>query len=122
MLVISRFGFGGWVWVVIASVPDLCIRFTFKHLKISFQRGENKPSTSVMQFKYNKKYVHFSKLIHKCQTMITIFENSIKRRIVTNQRYLCDFVHLKVVKHIGQEMSMTPSRQLELGCLKQLNC
>ena len=29
MLVISRFGFEGWSWVLIASVPDLCILFTF---------------------------------------------------------------------------------------------
>ena len=29
ILVISRFGFEGWVWVMIASVPDLCIPFTF---------------------------------------------------------------------------------------------
>ena len=24
-----RFGFEGWIWVLIASVPDLCILFTF---------------------------------------------------------------------------------------------
>ena len=30
ILVISRFGFEGWIWVLIASVPDLCILFTFK--------------------------------------------------------------------------------------------
>ena len=29
ILVISRFGFEGWIWVLIASVPDLCILFTF---------------------------------------------------------------------------------------------
>ena len=29
ILVISRFGFDGWIWVLIASVPGLCIRFTF---------------------------------------------------------------------------------------------
>ena len=28
-VVISRFGFEGWIWVQIAEVPDLCIRFTF---------------------------------------------------------------------------------------------
>ena len=28
LLVISRFGFEGWIWVPIASVPDLCILFT----------------------------------------------------------------------------------------------
>ena len=28
ILVISRFGFEGWSWVPIASVPDLCILFT----------------------------------------------------------------------------------------------
>ena len=29
ILVISRFGFEGWIWIPIASVPDLCILFTF---------------------------------------------------------------------------------------------
>ena len=29
ILVISRFGFEGWIWVLIASVPGLCIVFTF---------------------------------------------------------------------------------------------
>ena len=28
-LVIFRFGFEGWIWVLIASVPGFCIRFTF---------------------------------------------------------------------------------------------
>ena len=28
ILVISRFCFKGWIWVLIASVLDLCIRFT----------------------------------------------------------------------------------------------
>ena len=27
----SRFGFEGWVWVLIASVPDLCILFTYTY-------------------------------------------------------------------------------------------
>ena len=30
ILVILRFGFEGWIGVLIASVPDLCIPFTFK--------------------------------------------------------------------------------------------
>ena len=30
--IISRFGFEGWIWVLIASVPGLCILFTFKLL------------------------------------------------------------------------------------------
>ena len=29
ILVISRFDFEGWIWVLIASVPDICILFTF---------------------------------------------------------------------------------------------
>ena len=29
ILVISRFGFEGWIWILIASVPGLCILFTF---------------------------------------------------------------------------------------------
>ena len=29
ILVISRLGFEGWIWGLIASVPCLCIRFTF---------------------------------------------------------------------------------------------
>ena len=28
-VVISRFGFEGWIWVLIVSVPGLCILFTF---------------------------------------------------------------------------------------------
>ena len=28
ILVMTRFGFEGWIWVLIASVVDLCIRFT----------------------------------------------------------------------------------------------
>ena len=27
---ISRFGFEGWIWILIATVPDLCILFTFE--------------------------------------------------------------------------------------------
>ena len=30
ILVISCFGFQGWICVLIASFPGLCIRFTFK--------------------------------------------------------------------------------------------
>ena len=40
--VIFRFGFEGWIWVLIASVPDLCIRFTFKskrHTKPGIHKG-----------------------------------------------------------------------------------
>ena len=29
ILVISGFGFEGWIWVLIASVPDIWILFTF---------------------------------------------------------------------------------------------
>ena len=29
IIVISRFGFEGWIWVLIASAPDLCILFSF---------------------------------------------------------------------------------------------
>ena len=32
ILVISRFGFEGWIWVLIVSVPDLCILFTFNNM------------------------------------------------------------------------------------------
>ena len=32
LLVLSRFGFEGWSWVLIASVPDLCILFTFLYV------------------------------------------------------------------------------------------
>ena len=31
ILVISRFGFEGWSWVLVASVPHLRIFFTFKN-------------------------------------------------------------------------------------------
>ena len=30
IVVIPRFGFEGWIWVLIASVPGLCILFTFR--------------------------------------------------------------------------------------------
>ena len=29
VLVVSRFGFGGWIWILIASVPEFCVLFTF---------------------------------------------------------------------------------------------
>ena len=29
-----HFGFEGWIWVLIASVPHLCIRFTF-HIMVA---------------------------------------------------------------------------------------
>ena len=32
ILVTFRFGLGDWIWALIASVPDLCILFTFKIL------------------------------------------------------------------------------------------
>ena len=34
ILVISRFGFEHWIWILIASVPDLCIHFTLKQLTL----------------------------------------------------------------------------------------
>ena len=30
------FGFEGWIWVLIASVPDLCILFTFSYFPFWF--------------------------------------------------------------------------------------
>ena len=35
-VVISRFGFEDWSWVLIASVPDLCILFTFTDQHLCF--------------------------------------------------------------------------------------
>ena len=35
ILVISRFGFEGWIWVLIASVPDLCISFVSFRYSVS---------------------------------------------------------------------------------------
>ena len=32
---ISRFGFEGWIWVLIASVPDLCILLTFRTINVN---------------------------------------------------------------------------------------
>ena len=29
LTIFTRFGFEGWIWVLIASVPGLCILFTF---------------------------------------------------------------------------------------------
>ena len=36
IFVISHFGFEGWSWVLIASVPDLCILFTFISSKVNY--------------------------------------------------------------------------------------
>ena len=45
ILVISRFGFEGLIWVLIASVPGLCTLFTFKILpskpKLEIIRKDN---------------------------------------------------------------------------------
>ena len=48
-LVISRFGFEGWIWVLIASVPDLCILFTFisLHVPVHF-RIRQSPTLSLV--------------------------------------------------------------------------
>ena len=35
ILVISRFGFEGWICAMIASVPGLCILFTFIYIRHS---------------------------------------------------------------------------------------
>ena len=37
ILVVSRFGFGGWIWILIASVPDLCTLLTLSvlHMTVS---------------------------------------------------------------------------------------
>ena len=32
ILVVFHFGFGGWIWDLIASVPDLCILFTVRSI------------------------------------------------------------------------------------------
>ena len=34
----SHFGFGGWIWVLIASVADICILFSFYKKKKHFLR------------------------------------------------------------------------------------
>ena len=34
ILVISRFGFEGWIWILITSVFGLCILFTFTFVKL----------------------------------------------------------------------------------------
>ena len=34
ILIISRFGFEGWIWVPIASVSDPCILFTFTTVSV----------------------------------------------------------------------------------------
>ena len=36
ILVIYRFGFEGWIWILIASVPDLCIFFYFYQKYVHF--------------------------------------------------------------------------------------
>ena len=37
ILIVSRFGFEAWSWVLITSVPDLCILFTFVNLALKNQ-------------------------------------------------------------------------------------
>ena len=44
ILVISRFGFEIWIWVLSASVPDLCILFTFMNVETPHQ-NLNLPDT-----------------------------------------------------------------------------
>ena len=49
ILVISCFGFEGWSWVLIASVPDLCIFFTFKE-RCDSKSGDNSDKKHVKRF------------------------------------------------------------------------
>ena len=35
-LVISRFGFEGWIWVLIASFPDICIHVLYIQFNYSY--------------------------------------------------------------------------------------
>ena len=51
-------GFEGWIWVLIASVPGLCILFTFKFL--------SKDASLVMRPRYEKTGVlHMPKQRHR---------------------------------------------------------
>ena len=60
ILVISHFGFKGWIWVQVTSVPDLCIRFTIKieEMDIFYSNGQ---SLLQMEFKINLTIVAKSK-------------------------------------------------------------
>ena len=48
ILVISRFGLEGRIWVLIASVPGLCILFTFKHSIPITEISKTKIKTNVL--------------------------------------------------------------------------
>ena len=52
-LVISRTGFEGWIWVLTASAPDLCIHFTYFTFKLVNTCSYNR-STSKLCRKYLK--------------------------------------------------------------------
>ena len=52
ILVISHFGFEGWIWVQVTSFPDLCIRLTIKmeEMDTFYSNGH---SLLQMEFKIN---------------------------------------------------------------------
>ena len=43
---ISRFGFEGWIWVLIVSVPELCIMFTFIRIEQKKNRSNRQQKNS----------------------------------------------------------------------------
>ena len=49
ILVSSRLGFEGWICVLIASVPDLCIRFSFINCLFLSERVESSQDTIKLQ-------------------------------------------------------------------------
>ena len=79
VLVISRFGFECWIWVLITSVPDLCILFTFGLKSVNIKIFNDIPLSC---FKLIKMYEYIDWMICKpehsiysiwCQVWPTLF-------------------------------------------------
>ena len=61
ILVVSEFGFEGWIWVLIDSVPDLCILLTFtlafnEHNQTSWKEFIGRNINVVLQSKIKMLY------------------------------------------------------------------
>ena len=62
IIVISRFGFEDRIWVLIASVPDLCIHFTFSFNIVHFGfkgRNDSDWSLRILKFWFVCEYKHY---------------------------------------------------------------
>ena len=71
ILVISRFGFDGWIWVLIASVPGLCILFTSRYLDgdVPCRRSNGVYTSQIIQFARVCSHVNDFNARNKCLTV-----------------------------------------------------